>query len=449
MIIYDAIHGYQPFSAEFKFPWVDENLDSVFLPTSEAMKRGVVRRAVQLQGCTIQEWLREHDTHDKALVVLGNLRLARRQGHIEIGCSSFSHAILPLLSEESIYAQILLDKEIVETHLGKCTWFWPPEGAVDAKTLQVLWTRFPELVAFVPNKCLRGAKNSAFVKVRHAKGTGKIAVFNVLVKDVLMNSVSYAKRPAYVPSRVKWKYHSSFMKDPHALEEVLGIVDGKNPHIVMRDWENAESRDALFNVMPQAMDIMAFANAKWRHDAEFSMPASADYSDTIKISDIKLSSWEPMATQANPLPYWDPAGSALKKLDKHRKAMIDGWKRIYAMHDSLFRQIVLHATSIPAEKARKMKLDARLALVDKALSAPDVKQAYLDTAMALISCTPWHLLARPEWEHSDSFPKRAMHKMIKAKMHHLINFCHERDILGTSEMDRLKEEVDVIAAHYF
>lgn len=449
MIIYDAIHGYQPFSAEFKFPWVDENLDSVFLPTSEAMRQGVVRRAVQLQGCTIHEWLREHDTHDKALVVLGNLRLALRQGNIEIGCSSFSHAILPLLSEESIYAQILLDKEIVESNIGKCTWFWPPEGAVDAKVLQVLWMRFPELIALVPNRCVRNVKNSAFINVNYGKVTGKMAVFNVLVKDVLMNSASYAKRPSYVPSRVKWKYNSSFMRDPHALENMLGIVDGKNEHIVMRDWENAESREALFNVSPQAKDIMAFVNANWRHDAEFKLPTGAEYGKTVKIADVKLSSWEPAATQSNPLPYWDPAGTALKKLDKHRAAMVQGWKRIYSLHDSLFRLIVLHETGLSGRKNPKMTLNARLRLVDKAFQNPQVKQTYLDTAMALISCTPWHILARPEWEHSSNFSLKAMHSMIEVKMHHLINFCHDSGILGTREMDRLKEEVDIIAAQYF
>lgn len=61
MQIYDLIHAYQPFQdPEFNFGyenWVFDNLQNVFLPTSVAMKKGSVKRGIQIKGWTIDSWL--------------------------------------------------------------------------------------------------------------------------------------------------------------------------------------------------------------------------------------------------------------------------------------------------------------------------------------------------------------------------------------------------------
>jgi peptidoglycan/xylan/chitin deacetylase (PgdA/CDA1 family) len=443
MIIYDAIHGYQPFSEEMKQDWVQRNLEEVFLPTSEAMRQATLKRAVQLQGCTIQEWLRDHDTRAGAQKVLDNLRMAANRGNIDVGCSAFSHPILPLLSEESIYAQIKLDQEIVEQHIGKCTWFWPPEGAMDTKTIQVLAMRFPELLVTIPNRCVPRIKTSTFVKIKGGKKMMNAAVFNVLVKDTLMNAASYKKKPAYMPKGMRWKYSACFMRDAESLRKLLMNIDRnkEHAHLIFRDWENAESKEALVQMMPNSKEISAFAKLAWMHDGEFKqLSKRRAAAKTVNIKDIKPGSWEPTATAKDPYPFWTP-----QKPDKRHRPMLEGWKKIYQIYDEAFTQMVRRATG---NSHKKMSLGQRLEATEQALQNPLIKEAYLQTSMALISCIPWHMMANEKWEHDAGFTYRAMHRMVKVKMHHFLNFCHEHDYLSSEETAKHKQEVDRIAALY-
>jgi hypothetical protein len=443
MIIYDAIHGYQPFSEEMKHDWVQRNLEEVFLPTSFAMRQATVKRAVQLQGCTIQEWLRDHDTRATAQKVLENLKAAADAGNIEVGCSAFSHPILPLLSEESIYAQILLDRVLVEQHIGKCSWFWPPEGALDAKTMSVLALKFPELLVAIPNRCLPRIKASTFVRVKGGKKAMDAAVFNVLVKDTLMNAASYKKKPSYMPKGIRWKYTSGFMRDADSLKKVLMSIDKnkEHSHLIFRDWENAESQEALVQMMPGSKEIDAFAKLAWVHGGEFKLLSKhSKQIKNISIKDIKPGSWEPTATAKDPYPYWTPA-----KPDKKNKQLFDGWLKIYSIYDEAFRQMVRRATG---NSHRKMSLGQRLDATEQALQNPAIRDAYMQTSMALISCVPWHIMANKKWEHDAGFTYRAMHRLVKVKMHHFLNFCHEHDYLGSEDAEKHKQEVDRIAALY-
>jgi peptidoglycan/xylan/chitin deacetylase (PgdA/CDA1 family) len=444
IIIYDAIHGYQPFSEEFRFPWVKENLERIFLPTSEAMRQGAVKRSIQLQGCTIQEWLRDKETRDTAQKVLDNLKYAAQRRHIDVGCSAFSHPILPLLSEETIYAQIKADIDAVEANIGKATWFWPPEGAIDAKTLSVLHHKFPQLTAAIPNNCV-GVNTCEFLNIKYGREAGKAAVFNVIVKDVLMNAVSYKQRPKYLKS-VSWKYTKSFMREPQQLKKVLASVDRTKDynHIILRDWENGESKDALFALNENSMDVQAFIEGNWRHSYTFRRLSEAEAKKTIPLDKVKLSCWEPMAKPANPLPYWEPRGTAFKMLSKKTRELITGWKKIYSIYDDTFVQIVRRNTGT----TRNLGLKQRLDMADKAMKDRKVNNIFRQTSMALISCIPWHIMAKEEWSHDAAFSYRAMHRMVKPKMHHLLNFAHDNKYLSLHEQQKRKQEVDMIAAKF-
>src|SRR5512135_844479 len=101
MNVYDVIHGYQPFTNDLVSDWVKTNLENIFLPTSKAMKGGLIRRSVQLQGWTVDAWLSaDSGISGPAKAVLGNLKDAAEEGHIDVGFSAYSHALLPLLGDE-------------------------------------------------------------------------------------------------------------------------------------------------------------------------------------------------------------------------------------------------------------------------------------------------------------------------------------------------------------
>lgn len=173
MIIYDLIHGYQPFDPQtFIHKWVRKNLQQIFLPTSISMRKGLIPRGIQLQGWTIETWLNtEKSIKDLAKKTLNNLKIANQKGNIEIGISGYSHPILPMLSNDLIKAQIILDKQVVEKYLGKATWFWPPEGAIDQRVLKVIHEIFPNLILLIPDKAIGEYNFNGPIKIKFsAKG---------------------------------------------------------------------------------------------------------------------------------------------------------------------------------------------------------------------------------------------------------------------------------------
>jgi hypothetical protein len=417
MIVYDVIHGYQPFTKELVSDWVEPNLERIFIPTSSAMSAGLVRRNVQLQGWTIDEWLSAGGSVTSgAKTVLKNLRAAFQRGHIEVGFSAYSHAMLPSLGEELAYAQMRADYDTIREHIGEPTFFWFPECAVDATRLSILFDRFPGKIAVIPNGAI-GAKHSTFtnisglgapilkaagssesshygrtspLKPQLGTSSGRVAVSNTLVKDVIMNSIVYDK-PDYVPERLDWKRGTKSMRNAEDFRYTLEILDGHGPHLIVRDWENGGSRDAL-RMDGKNADVAAMLDS----DAEFRLISEADYSHSKSIKDVVPSCWEPMSCSDDPYPYWMPTKSGGWKC---RAA--DYWLRLLSIYETGFRQAV-------ATESGGTGLDA----VDAALGNKKFLHLFKRTSPALLSCLPWHLMAREEWERFPDFPEKLLDNVV-------------------------------------
>jgi hypothetical protein len=397
MQVYDVIHGYQPFTNNLISPWVHTNLENTFLPTSEAVKAGLVRRNVQLQGWTIDAWLNANERIRKnAKIVLNNLRQAYDNDYIEIGASAYSHPILPFLGGALVYAQMKADVLKVTEHIGKPTFFWFPECAMNQKVLQILHDRFPKITPIIPDKSL-GVNKSMFARVRYPDGEGKAYICNVNVKDALMNGM-VCNKPFYIPKNLPWKHAVQSMRDPQHFVETIQALDHTDRHIVVRDWENAESRDALIKV-GNKKEIAAMMKAK----AEFKLLKENDEFDyCFHLNEFNDASWEPISSIKNPFPYWRPTDVHDKK-----KMQIDRyWLEMLDFYNELFENI--------AGKSKKS--------VDKAFKDEKFVMMFKQTSPALLSCLIWHVMARPEWESFPKFPGELTKRVVLPSLLQMIDY---------------------------
>ncbi|MFH0861916.1 MAG: hypothetical protein V1875_02695 [Candidatus Altiarchaeota archaeon] len=413
MRVYDVVHGYQPFTRELVSDWVAPNLQKIFLPTSKAMAEGLVRRSVQLQGWTIDAWLSApKEISSPAATVLSNLRCAKKKNNIEFGFSSYGHALLPLLGERLTYASMLADYETVKTRLAEPTFFWFPENAVDATRLRILHERFTGKIAVIPSGSVGGMK-TAFLKLtglgapRKAKPGSRVpshygcesplkegvgpdsmpaALANTLVKDVLMNSTVYEK-PGYVPPALDWGKAKKSMRDGKELSHTLSVLDPGQEHLIVRDWENGESRDSLRHIGDKA-DVSAMMDP----DVEYRLLSEAEYAGPFSIKDVRPSCWEPYSTPANPYPYWAPTN-----MDGWKTKAKDYWLEILSIYERGFDAAVG---------------EGGLDSVDDAFRNKGFNALFKRTSPALLSCLPWHLFARPEWERFPEFPRQLLEKIV-------------------------------------
>ena len=375
MIIYDLFHGYQPFSPPKFIPdWVEKNLRQGFLPTSRAMKRGLIKRGVQLQGKTIEDWLKcDEPIKNLAAEVVGNLSEAAQKSQIEIGASTYVHAILPLLSEKLIEILIREDFDRVGKYLGKPTWFWPPEGAVDPKVIRVLHQSFPNVILALPDRCLDRQNFSGFVKIKFKDGSSqKALVFNTILKDTMMNAEYYPKRPPYVPEAIDWSVAQKMVYSGEDFREILQTLGGQT-HILMRDWENKGSLDGLTDVGDGAKELKGLLELR---EVDFKLPSEVDWNQTaeISITEIKPGSWEPDASPSNPYPYWSPADS--------NPEVIKRWKEFINLY---------------AQEFERGKLP-------------------LESTIALASDLPWHVLAKKEWGGDPGFALRFGQRVVMPEL---------------------------------
>ena len=408
MQIYDVIHGYQPFTTDLISPWVSTNLDNTFLPTSRAMGQGLIRRNVQLQGWTIDAWLNS-PMSQTAKRVLKNLKKAYGDGYIEIGSSAYSHPILPLLSDMLAYAEIKADFMTVTENLAEPSFFWFPECAMNQKILEILHIKFPKLIPVIPDRCI-DANKSMFAKIVYSdKSEGRAFICNVLLKDVLMNAIVY-KRPDYVPQKVDWSKAKVSMRNGKYFTEVVDLIDPTDRHILVRDWENGESRDALIQI-GNKKEVKAFMEVK--DSVEFKLfRENEDFDIQIKIEDIKPACWEPVSTKEDPFPYWTPV-----TVTEAKKEIVNCWLGILGLYDNIFQEIILCKTS-----AEPGCLNKNLDLVDEAFRDVKFLEIFKQTSPALLSCLPWHILAREEWERFPEFPVQLIEFLVRPLITQLIEY---------------------------
>lgn len=399
MILYDLIHGYQPFDPKLKISgWVRRNLDDVFLPTSLSMKKGLISRGVQLQGWTIKSWLSaDSKIKESARKVLKNLKIANQKKHVEIGISAYAHPILSMISDDLIKAQLILDQEIIEKYLGRATWFWPPEGAINKRTLNIIHQVFPDLILLIPDKSLGYNNYSGPVKIRFADGDQKAIIFSTIFKNIFMNADNahgkskYKRRPKYLPKELVFSQVRKTVHSNQRFIELLGFLKGYefqksialDDLVLMRDWENAGSRQGLRKI-GQAKEMGVFLDSKSQID--FCLPSQFDWTQAtvVPISKILASSWEMASTLGDPFPWWQPnkQGRIWRERTELRRKKIIQWHGLIKEFDLAFQKRV-----------------KQLGGIKKALRDQQFKNLCFETFPAVHSCVGWHYLVKRNWSN--------------------------------------------------
>ena len=397
MIVYDLVHGYQPFNPpKFVPEWVEYNINRVFLPNSIAMKNASVKRGVQLQGWTVDNFLKAPDSI-KLLgeKVINNLKQAYISGNIEIGASGYSHALLPLFNKEVIQLQIIFDMDTLSKHVGIPTWFWFPEGAVDQRTLNILFDLYPDLIVAIPDTSLFKSNYSEFIKIKHpGKGEQKAVVFNSLLKDTMMNAYYYPTTPLYVPNSVNWSSAQNMVHNGSDFKRVLQQLGG-DVHVLARDWENKGSADGLSEYEQGGTEIKGLLEL----DADIKLLSSIDWdkSKTINISEIKDASWECDAPRDDPYLYWKPnkTGEVWKNASNENREWVLKWEAMIEDYNNKFSTVVSNNGGV-----KNILKDERL--------TTSIKNSF----SALMSCVPWHFLAKDTFDPNPSFSKEAWEKIV-------------------------------------
>jgi peptidoglycan/xylan/chitin deacetylase (PgdA/CDA1 family) len=367
---------------------------------------------MQLQAWTINSWLTSPKRiQNLAKKVLTNLRVAGRKGYIEIGTSAYSHPILPMLSDDLIRAQIILDREVVEKYLGKPTWFWPPEGAVDKRTLKIIHQIAPNLIILIPDKCLGKYNFNGPIKIKFKNGLQKVIVFNCLFKDLFMNAEDYRKRPKYMrrpkhlPKELTWSRVRRTVHSPKRFLEILEYLK-KDSFVLMRDWENAGSKKGIRRLDKQAKDIGVFL--KFRDKINFRLPNQFNWrkAEIMPISKILPASWDMDSTPADPFPWWQP--SKYGKIWQHRKPfrrkrMLE-WQKLIQEFDRIFQEEI--------KKRGGLK---------KALKDRHFKRLLKKTLPALHSCVGWHYFAKRSWKPDYRYSRQALENIVLPALERLTN----------------------------
>ena len=390
MVFYDLIHGYQPFEPKINTPkWVRKNLKEVFLPTSLAMKKGLILRGVQLQGWTIESWLNSSpEIRSLAKKTLYNLKKAGQKRHIEIGTSAYSHPILPMLSNDLIKIQLILDKEIIEKYLGQPTWFWSPEGAVDQRVLKIIHQIFPSLILLIPDKAIGKANFSGPIKIKFKNSFQKAIVFNTLFKDLFMNAEDYCKRPKYVrrpkhlSNKLVWSRIRRIAHSSQSFLQVLKFLK-TDCFILMRDWENAGSRKGL----RKSSDGKEIGNfLKFRNQIEFRLPSQFNWpeAETFQITSIRSATWDMDSVPQDPFPWWQPNRHAWvwQHRTELKRKKVNEWQAVIKEFDQIFQQ--------------KIKEQGGL---KKSLQNKRFKNLLKQSLPIVHSCVGWHYLAKKSWSN--------------------------------------------------
>ncbi len=403
MIFYDLIHGYQPFHSQTFIPkWIKRNLQRIFLPTSLSMRKGLIPRGVQLQGWTIETWLNaEKSIKELARKTLDNLKIANKKKNIEVGISAYSHSILPMLSNNLIKAQIILDKEVIKKYIGNPTWFWPPEGAIDQRVLKVIHEIFPNLILLIPDKAIGEYNFNGPIKIKFNNGVQRVIVFNTLFKDLFMNAEDYKgrpkyiKRPKYLPRDLVW---AQIRRAVHSSKIFLYVLNylNKDRFVLMRDWENAGSKKGLRKI-DNYKEIGNFLKLKTQID--FRLPSQFDWkkAEVIPIAKIKPCSWDMESKPNDPFPWWQPNkhGRVWRKHKALRRKKMIEWHELIKEFDEIFQQ--------------KVK---KYGGIERMLKNKELKDLLKQTLPGLHSCIGWHYFAKRSWKPDYQYSQAALKNIV-------------------------------------
>lgn len=374
MIVFDLTHAYQPLfhPPDFVPSLVEKNLTEIYLPLSRAMRKGLVRRGLQLQGWTVEAWLAADDPiGGLALETITNLKEACQRRNIEIGASGYSHPILPLLDDEVIKRQVEEDLAVVEKYLGKPTWFWFPEGAVDQRSLTIVHKVALDLAVVIPDGALGKRQFSGFVRIQFADGSIQRAIVcNTLLKDIFMNAEDYQTKPPYAPEDLDWDVALQATHSGKDFVKLLKSLSLSEEAVLVRDLENAGSKYGLAEFGEGVKEVKGLAEAK----LGLSLPSEVDWEAVplVAIDEVKASSWEPAAKEDDPYPYWAPTHPP-----QLIQGIIEAWGEFVGVFNRLYR--------------------------------PHFSKESLIT---LASDVPWHFLGKKEWhpdpQHSAEFTKKVI-----------------------------------------
>lgn len=376
MRIYDFVHAYQPFFEENMPDWVIKNLEEVFVPLSKALAAGLTKKTVQIQGWTLDSWFNNEKTRPYFEEIIKNLRIAHANNNVQFAFSAYSHPILPLLSNNLIEKEINEDYHAVLKYLGEPEIFFPPEGAIDERTVNIIHDVFPDIKIMIPDKCLGDETVSGFYKFKHRD----IIVFPVLVKDTLMGAPYFDKPPAFVPETVDWKNAKKAFKDCKAMKQFFKEMNLKQA-IIARDMENGESRNALKSFGKGIKDIPALVDCN--RDLRFL--DWANYDGEIKT--IGPGSWEPLSHETDPYPFWAPKGEYLIFLTSQQRELIDAWISLINLYDHLIFSN---------------------------------EHLFKETSPIIISCFPWHFTTPLEWDNNIGFSEYILESCIKTRFPKLL-----------------------------
>lgn len=377
MKIYDFMHAYQPFFKENMPSWVITNLKDVFLPLSKSLAEGHAKHTIQIQGWTLDSWAENENTKPYFEEIIKNLRIAVEKSHAQIAFSAYSHPILPLLSNNLIETQIEEDYKTVLKYLGEPKFFFPPEGAIDQRTLNIIHDTHPDVTVLIPDKCLGNETISGFYKFKDQN----IAVFPVIIKDALMGAPYFQKPPAFIPEEVDWENAKKAFRSGKSLKKFFNEMKVSNI-IIARDMENGESRNALKDYKGDTKDIPALVQCKENLD----FLDNAEYKKDIEK--ILPASWEPLSNEDDPYPFWAPKGEYFIFLTSVQKELINSWLSMINLYDHL---------------------------------VINNKQLFKETSPITLSCFPWHFTTPIEWDNNIGFSQYILENCIKTRFPKLIN----------------------------
>ncbi len=387
MKIFDFVHAYQPFFHENIPDWVYKNLTDVFLPLSKAMAKGMCKRTVQIQGWTLDSWFENEQTKPLFEEFAANIRTAVSKGNIKLGFSAYSHPILPLLSNELIEMEIKEDYKTVLKYLGEPEVFFPPEGAIDQRTLDVISKTFPDATILIPDRALGMNTQSGFYRFNE----NVLAIFPVIIKDALMGAPYFEKPPAFIPHTVNWDNAKKALKSSKSLQQFFSEMELETV-IIARDMENGQSRDALKEYKNGKKELPALYGS--REFTHFFDEIEIDKQELKLVTSIIPASWEPLSHEDDPFPFWAPKGEYSLFLTEEQRTLVSTWLKLVHLYDKLI---------IGQE------------------------QFFKKTSPSIISCFPWHFTTPLEWDNNIGFSEYILNSCIKTRIPLLIKNKNDKE----------------------
>jgi hypothetical protein len=400
------IHGYQPPGIpEHGYLGPTKNLaeqmEAAYIPVVESLANGDSEpKNIQFQGITIDLYLNAKDStlSDNAKYFFGLCKQAHEKGN-SVGASSYSHAILPLLSNAAKYFSIKADIDTIKKNIEvEPTWFWAPEGAYDIETIKLLNEKFPKLVPVVPDSCFYAKE---LEKVSESDFRDGSDIVNIEQPDFVMKKAFVCNR--FLKDAMMAGSYKSAMRFGDQFEEALDYFDpSKDITILATDWENGE----IFNTLGKRRKGKSNDGPYWAHlnykatkegkpiwennynKVHFRQISKLDPKKTVK--NFKCSSWEPVASESNPLPYWAPTGKFYQELPSWKKEITNNWQELYRLWDKTFQKIILKKAEL---KEGKYDDSVLYQCVDRIFQDKSAYELLKKASGALISCVPWHVLS--------------------------------------------------------